>query len=133
LLGRDFGNFEDGLWREEHIVVPKTPPHSFFPRQRLPIYGNAYRDQVLPPLVQEKNATQQSKNTLLVWKDKGPGQYASQHNKYRDHEFDDSERVYRRVLPKNQEKQDGRSKQEDKEIFQWTGDYSGSYAEQNKR
>ena len=37
LPGRDFGNFEDGLWREEHIVVPKTPPHSFFPLHRLPI------------------------------------------------------------------------------------------------
>jgi hypothetical protein len=41
-----------------------------------------------------------------MWKDKSPGQDASQQKTYGDHEFDDGELGYGRMLPKNQEKQD---------------------------
>ena len=65
-------------------------------------------------------------------KDKSLGQDASQHNTGGDHEFDDGELVYCRMLPKHQQKQDRRHRQEHKKIFQWAGNRSGSGAEQQQ-
>ena len=72
LLGRDFWNFEERLWREEHIVVPKTPPHSFFPIHRLPISGKAYRIKYCQASYRKKTPHSRAKTRCLCGKE-GPG------------------------------------------------------------